>query len=396
MNMIDQLRRIFKKAPWSFYVTSTIIYLIIFFVFIDRVSLDYIIGFDVWYRAILYQGLGVLKQDFYNYAPAYMYLIAFSTLLPVKSLWAIKFMALPVVPLAGYFMARIVSITARDDLKTWLAYTLTLLAPTILINASYWGQADIFYGTASLACLSFLIRKRPYAAMIACGVAIAFKAQAVFLGPFLLLLLIKKQIPWKSVFIPPLIFLLSGLPVFLLGKPIYDILFVYFKQASTFQLLCMNCSSLWALFPGANYDVWVLAGFALTIVVIVVYLIVAYFNVNVENPAHLLLAATLSVILMPFFLPKMLDRYFYLAELFSIGLVFVNWRYLVIPVLLQVSAANLYWLALRRKGFLFPVEGSSLMTLTAVSLLAWFFWRQIRPVREKQDRAIAENKPGGF
>jgi hypothetical protein len=81
----------------------------------------------------LHNGFGILKGDFYNYAPAYMVLLAFATLLPVKSLYAIKLLSLPVVPLAGYFMARMIGTIDQDTLKTWLAYTLTILAPTYLL-----------------------------------------------------------------------------------------------------------------------------------------------------------------------------------------------------------------------------------------------------------------------
>jgi Gpi18-like mannosyltransferase len=66
------------------------------------------------------------------------------------------------------------------------------------------------------------------------GVAFAFKAQAVFMGPFLLVLLFKKIIPWKSIILPPLIFILSGLPVIIVGKPVFDVIFVYFKQAEVY------------------------------------------------------------------------------------------------------------------------------------------------------------------
>jgi Gpi18-like mannosyltransferase len=376
-SMMKILRATFNKSPWLFYLISVVVYLILFFVFIDKISLDFVIHLDVWYRTILNNGFSFLKNDFYNYAPAYMYLLALATLLPVKSLFGIKLLSLPIVPLAGYFMASMVYSASRDKLNAWLGFTLTVLAPTILINSAYWGQADIFYGTACLACLGFLVQKKPYMAMTAFGIAIAFKAQAVFMGPFLVMMLIKKQIPWKSIFLPPLVFILSGLPVFIVGKPIYDIVFVYLKQADTYKSLCMNCSSMWALFPDTNYDLWMVVGIALTAAVSILYIIAFSRTINVENPHQVVLAALISVVIAPFFLPKMIDRYFYLAELFSIGLLLMDWRSMVIPILLQISAGNVYWQALRRKGFLFPQGGSALINLGVVVLLIWFFWRMI-------------------
>ena len=286
-SLMEKLRSGFNKAPWLFYLASILVYLVLFFVFIDRVSLDYIIHLDVWYRTIQNNGFGVLKGDFYNYAPAYMYLLALSTLFPVKSLFGIKLLSLPVVPLAGYFMSSMLHSAGRDPLKAWLGFTLVILAPTILINSAYWGQADVFYGTASLACLAYLVQKRPYAAMAAFGVAISFKAQAVFLGPFLLVMLVKKQIPWKAVYIPPLVFILSGLPVFIIGKPVYDIIFVYFKQAEVYQSLCMNCSSIWALFPGLSYNAWVIPGVVITVVACIIYVFIFNRVINLNDPMYL-------------------------------------------------------------------------------------------------------------
>jgi Gpi18-like mannosyltransferase len=377
-NWTTTLKDFFKKFPWLFFAISTLAYLVVFFIFIKRSNLD-LIDFMNWRQEFVSGGFAALKGDFYNYAPTYMYLLALSALFPVDSVIAIKLLTLPMVPLAGYFMARMIYATCQDGFKSWLAYTLTVLTPTIVINAAFWGQADVFYGTAVLACLSYLVQKKPYAAMIAFGVAFAFKAPAVFLGPFLFLMLIKKQLPWKSILLPPLVFLLLGLPAFLVGKPFDDIVFVYFKQSDWYKSLCMNCATIWAFYPphytDVDYFLGVKIGNVLTGAAALFYLVSSYFRVKVNNKKHLIAAAVLSVALCPFFLAKMHDRYFYLAELLSIGLVFLDWRYLVVPVLLQISATNLYWLFLRQHGYIYPYEGSAVIMLVVFGLLVWIFWR---------------------
>jgi hypothetical protein len=86
----------------------------------------------------------------------------------------------------------------------------------------------------------------------------------------------------------------------------------------------MNCSSIWSLFQDVNY-VWGTAiGIFVTIAATVIYIIAVYKNIDVEDLKQLILAALISAALVPFLLPKMIDRYFYLAELISIWLIFLN------------------------------------------------------------------------
>ena len=119
----------------------------------------------------------------------------------------------------------------------------------------------------------------------------------------------------------------------------------------------------------------VVLGLVLASAAAILYITAVYLRINAEDPHQVVLAAVLSVTIIPFFLPMMHERYFYTAELLSIALLLVNWRYLVIPVLQQISTGNLYWMALRRKGYFFPQEVSAVINLALMVLLAWLFWR---------------------
>jgi hypothetical protein len=56
-----------------------------------------------------------------------------------------------------------------------------------------------------------------------------------------------------------------------------------------------------------------------------------------DDPEFLLLAASLSLLLMPFLLPKMHDRYFFAFELAAIALAALNPRYLPVAVIAQAN-----------------------------------------------------------
>lgn len=363
-----------------FYLASTALYLVVFFLFIEKISLDYVAYLEPWYRAILFNGFSILRDPFYNYAPLYMYLMALATLLPFKAVVSIKLVALPVILLGGFLTNRLAKLLNKEAIWGWLGYSLVILAPTIVINSAYWGQADVFYSVALLACVYYLLDKKPFLAMLTFGVAISFKAQGVFLGPFLLLMLLKKQIPWKYLIIPPLVFLLSMVPVIWVGRPWLDVLLTYFNQANSFRHLTMGAATLWAFFPWLDtnhYDLGVIIGLFLTLVGALIYLVGGYRTLNTSNKPQVLMAALISVAFMPFLLPKMHDRYFYTAELLSIALILVDWRTFLIPLFLQVSTANVYWGSLRRKGYLYPFETSAVINLLVLAAIIWLYYRSI-------------------
>lgn len=374
--IVKSLTSYYQKYPWLFYLISSGIYVVLFFAFINKINYDMTHFYVPWYDTIKSGGFSSLRGDFYNYAPTYMYLLAFSTLFPLKPMIAIKLLALLTIPLAGMFMARLVKNIRREPIWCWVGYTITLFTPTVLINASYWGQADIYYSTAVLACISYILDRKPYAAMIAIGIALSFKAQAVLIGPFLLVMLITKRLPWRSIFIPPVIFGLSMLPVILVGKPIGDAFGVYINQANTYHSLCMNCSSIWAPFAEMiDYDLGVNLGMTITLIGAALYVVILSRKLKNGNNESLVIAAVLSVFLMAYLLPKMLDRYFYSAELLSIGLLLIDWRGFLAYILLQLSTSNLYWQALRNQGLLFPLKDSTIINLHVLLLLIWLFHR---------------------
>ena len=381
--MNDQVKKYFLLLQLS----SLFVYLGLYIAFIDKITPDYTIWLEPWYNTILQGGFRSLRHDFYNYSPPYMYLIALATTIQAIPIISIKLLSLPIIPLAGYYISRLAYLINPQPIVIWVGFSITLFVPTILINSAYWGQADIFYGTACLACVIHLLHKQPLAAMLAFGVAIAFKAQAVLLTPFLCVMLIKRQIPWKFVIIPPAILVLSVLPVVIIGKPIQDVVLIYLRQADTYHSLCMNCTNLWSIFPTVDYRTGVVIGFLAALTAAIGYVVLMVMHLSVHDPRQIFSAAMISVMVIPFFLPKMHDRYFYVAELLSVGIILIDWRELFIPLLLQVSTGNVYWQYLLRRGFLYPQFESGIINIVVIGLLLQLFMKQ------KRLKLIGENLP---
>ena len=153
-----------------------------------------------------------------------------------------------------------------------------------------------------------------------CGVAIAFKAQAVFVAPFIVGALIGRRAPWWQWTVPLLVFVAIMMPAWLAGWPAWQLAMIYPSQPS------------WIPFPGRLANPWMFAtefaadasqkfywvGFATAAGCSIA--VAALTSTSVKRPMAMLLLALLSSLALPFFLPKMLERYFFLADLLSIGL----------------------------------------------------------------------------
>jgi len=159
------------------------------------------------------------------------------------------------------------------------------------------------------------------------AVAFSVKAQGVFLGPFVLGMMLRRQLHWAWLAAVPVVYVVLAIPVSLAGRPLVSVLRVYLDQADTFHRLTMNAANIWVFAGGAPYAIGVAVGLVLAAaggIALSVFIL----RSRQEGPDFILLAACASLMLMPYLLPKMHDRYFYAFELASIALACLNMRYL--------------------------------------------------------------------
>lgn len=335
-----------------------------------------------WYDHILASGgYRALGEAFSNYTPPYTYLLVAATYLHP---WVPKVVAIKAISggfdfLAAIVMYRLVRLRYPSGALPWLAYGAVLYAPTVIINSSVWGQCDIIYATFLLATVYFICRRRPLLAVICFAVAFSFKAQAIFLAPFMLVLFLKRLIPWRYMLAFPVVFLLLLLPAALAGRSLVDLLGVYPGQAGTYSMLCRNAPNLYCLIPDTYYAIAAPIGIAIAIQAALLLALAARRSRVALDEAKLLRAATLSVVLMPFLLPKMHDRYFFPADLLSIALAFYCPRSRALPFLLQITSLSSYMPFLFREQFL-PLPLAGLLNLLVIVCLLHAHLRDLYPL----------------
>ena len=309
---------------------------------------------SVWYDFIVANGyFAAFEYDFYNYSPPYLYLLAaLAFLLP----WLPKLLAVKALPLIfEVFLAILAHRSVRlrypeSNGKPLLAALAVLFAPTVILNGAFWGQADVIFTMPLLASLYFFLKERPGAAFAAFGLAFAFKAQALFLLPALLWVAAKRgpgnAFAPRHLLLAPLVWLLSLVPPWLTGRPFYDLLAIYPSQTTEHRELTMALANPYQWISDDWYAWWPL-GAAVTAAVVWAITVAVRRSRAALTGELLVTLSTLSLLLVPYLLPKMLGRYFFPADVFTILLAFWRPRFWYAPIALGLVSTNGYY----RGGF---------------------------------------------
>lgn len=309
-------------------------------------------GYLNWYSQIEVRGFAALADDFSVYTPPYLYLLWLATWVRgvLPPLTAIKLIPVLFDALSAFAVFKLVRLKFPQGQVPWLAAAGFLLLPTVLLNSAYWGQIDSLYTSFLLLCVYFLLTERPAPAMLMLGLSLSIKAQAIFLFPFLAVLFLKKRIPWLTLLIPPLVFVVSILPAVWAGRPFMEALTIYLSQSGEFQQVSMHAPNLYSFAVG--HPTWrqpiYYGGLALTAAVLGGWILVYARRRFALTLRLVLLTALVSAALTPFLLPRMHDRYFYPADNLSYVLAFFAPSYWYVALGYQVISSLVYALFLFR------------------------------------------------
>jgi Gpi18-like mannosyltransferase len=299
-------------------------------------SVDFFNYTKVWYNALKDAGFGAFGQGFSNYNLPYLYLLyGVVRLLPnLPAVVATKVPSLAADFVAAFYAYRIVGLRFRSPPFPALAGFAILFAPTVILNSAFWGQADAVYGGILLAAVYYMLRRKHWLSMLLFGAALALKAQAVFLLPVVAALFLRGRIPWRHALLVPTVMLVSLVPAAIAGRPIAELLLIYPAQAGQYQQLTMHAPSALAWIPdtGRFYPYFYPASIVVALAGILAFIVAMQRSPSQLTDSLLLEMALISTMLLPFLLPKMHERYFYLADLLSIIIAFYQTRFYFVPV----------------------------------------------------------------
>lgn len=332
-------------------------YILLFGVFISLIALllrfsllnfesgDYESFLSPWFDYLSQNGgLAALKNYPGDYNAPYMTLLALATYLPFNKLYLIKGISIifdfVLAISCGLFVKSLLKEKKMDNkLKFLIPYSIVLFLPNVILNGSMWGQCDSIYTSFIILSLYFLIKDKYIKSFIMLGISFAFKLQFVFILPlYIVLYICQKKYSILHFFIIPFTNLVLCLPAIIAGKPIKDLLLVYFSQTQTYQKhLVMNFPNIYNIFP-ANSDIFYQFGEILAIALCAFMLFYILYKKVKFNNEKIIVLGLWTIIILTFFLPGMHERYLFSGEILSVVyyLIFKKNGYLMLWLNFQI------------------------------------------------------------
>jgi Gpi18-like mannosyltransferase len=360
-----------KIATISFCLSAVTSTLVMFIAVRNRLNPDLTEYVLPWFAQLTEHGLQAISGAYSDYPPTYLYLLA--TLAPVHPVISdvvlIKSVSMAFTFVAAFIVYLIAFEIKMDRRISAVAGAGVLILPTVTINSAYWGQSDIIYSTFVLGFVLFSLKGAPRRAVFCLGLAFSFKLQTIFVAPYALYLILRRRIALQHLIAIPTVYAAAMFPAWFMGRPALELATIYLNQIDEYDGLSMSAPNLYRIiqhFQVIDYQTGVWTGLILAAAVGIALAVAAQrFRDNLQTD---LLVATASVILMPFILPKMHQRYFFLADVFTYVLIFVFRRAWPLAVAMQIGSLSAY------SGYLFawhfgPDFGALAVTVATVGIV---------------------------
>jgi Gpi18-like mannosyltransferase len=300
-----------------------------------------------WYERLVAHGqFAALGAQFDDYTPPYLYLLGLATYTggTLDPAAAIRLINVPFIFFASWIIYRLALRSGRGKRAAGMAALLFAALPETVMNGIVWGQSDIIFTSFVLGFLLLLLEERTWLAALMLSIAFTIKLQTIFIAPLVLALLLLRRLSWWQLICGPIVYVLLVLPAAIAGRPWQELLTIYIGQISddnTKALLSLNAANPYLLIqrvlPPELFDTAVIVAVVLAVFVGLA-MAIAFVIRPPRTPATILLCATICLLVMPFVLPKMHERYFFLADATAFALAVSRpgaWR---VVVLLQLTA----------------------------------------------------------
>ena len=312
-----------------------------------------------------------LEHHFSNYNVPYLYLLATASLFDaVPDLIKIKSISIVFDYVMAFFVYRIVRLKHPEGGIAPIAAGLaTICLPTVVLNGSAWGQCDSIWTAFLVMSLYCLLAGRQKMACAAFGLAFSFKPMGIFLAPLFLWLLARREVRPRNLFLIPAVWLGLLLPAWLIGRPLGELLLIYPNSIMYKPRLAPDAPNLHALaeHTGAAFFFRPAGVIAAMIFVVVTAALLCMNRTKLTKDAVVLLA-TFSVLVLPWILPFMHDRYFFPADVISIILAFYFPRLWHVPAMIGSSSLLSYSPTLLGVDIV-PPSVTALVMLFAIGVL---------------------------
>ena len=262
-----------------------------------------------------------------------------------------------------------------------------LVTPTVVFNGALWGQCDMVFAAPLVVALAAAFNKRYYLTTALFGLAIAIKLQAIFLFPMLGVWFLRKELPWRSLLLIPVVFFICLVPAWVAGCSLIDLLISLLPPPLTVHGLWhktpsptsesgswskttrLNSPSIFNLL--ADDERW-LGAFGLWFAIAAVFMGMVACLYSKKRPTVSLTTqqAVMFSCLTPFLLPHMHERYIFLGDVISVLYAFLRPRHFWLT-LLVVGASFVSYFPFLFEKVPVPLSAASVM-LGGASIFLFF------------------------
>ena len=375
-----------KKRPLSL-LSYTAVLVLLGLTLFTRVSLlphvtdDFSDYLNIWMQYMLeLPGAESLSAEIANYNMLYLYLLfGIAKLVPYAYfMFSLKVFSVLFDFILAYYVMKLVSMLREDRMTQIVSFFAALLVPSVIVNSAMWGQCDSVFSAFALGGLYFGLNKKSRLCWAFFALALSFKLQTVFLMPMLIVFLFRKDIRLRDIWVFAAVFVGLLIPAMLAGRSPVSCISVYWNQANSYSELSMLAPNVFAWLPqGTKSNIPVTAaGIFIAGTVVLGFLLYLYWRKDRLNTRDLIKASLIFTVLIPFFLPLMHDRYFYLADTVAVVYLFLEPKRWYIPALICI-ASFLCHAAYLFDAVVIPTYVLAFFILAALCLLTPDFIREI-------------------
>ncbi len=359
---------------------------------LDYVSDDYDIFLANWiyeYSQMGWkEGLGTYIGS--DYAPPYLYLmLIISRVSDYPPQYLVKAISMAFEVLMAYGIMKISSLKVKGDGARLLIFHIASLLPTVVFNGAYWGQCDVIYTSFCLMALYMGLTGRSARSMVFFGLGLGFKLQTVFFLPVMLPLWLKKKIKLRHLVLIPATYMLMMIPALWGGKSMHHVLTVYLQQTDAYDFISMNAPNWYQMLPdmgnGPLYKMFgpmaLALGFAC--VMAMCALVTVYRDRLTVDSTVLVCLLMLSGV--PYFLPKMHERYTFGADVLALAAAaYLPGRRFLLPLCFGFASYVAYTAGLPGDKIM-ELKWAAMFQGVGVALTAAELWRSLN---EKKNLAV--------
>lgn len=268
-----------------------------------------------------------------DYNVPYLYILLIISRIPASDLVLIKAVSCLFDILLGYAVMLVTREITKSKSISLLAFVITIAIPTVILNGAMWGQCDSIYAYFCVMTLYFVLRKKGAASVIMFSLAFSFKLQTVFLLPAVIICLFIGRIKPLHLVWFPIVNLVMVLPSVVCGRNIFDVFMIYFKQTQNYPSLDMNAPTIFRFVFNVDFEWFNMLGIMLAGFGVLCLLYFAFIKRDKIDNRALITFFYLSALAVPYLLPRMHERYFFVADVLSVLVFLVARKLWYVPVI---------------------------------------------------------------